>query len=61
MNTIRAKARELVEKTILTSGQPISSLYAYIPMLYWQEVEEQLKRNSLFFSDPLDNLFLTNE
>ncbi len=56
IDIIREQARELVEKGVLSSQQPIYTLCEYIPMLHWQEVEKELKLNNILFSDRLRDL-----
>ncbi|MDJ0726215.1 MAG: DUF4327 family protein [Prochloraceae cyanobacterium] len=53
---IREQARGLVEKGVLSHEQTIDSLFEYIPMIHWQEVEKELELNNFSFSDPLRDL-----
>lgn len=53
---IRAEARALVEKDVLSLEQGIDSLFEYIPMIHWQEVEKELELNNFLLSDRLRDL-----
>ena len=61
IDVVRHKARQLVEKGIISRQQPIYTLCGYIRASEWLEVERELELNEFLLRDRIIDLLATEE